>query len=117
MADVDPNREAELAHELEELKVQVDTQVKALHTLRSQMAVLVLKLSAIRARGSGGSTSETLQKIATIEVKIAELWCVLDDTPISDRDVHHRIRNEIQTLVAREYMIKKGLGDPADKKS
>jgi hypothetical protein len=49
---VDPveraNREAELAHELEELKVKLDNHSTAIHTIRNRMQVLVLRLSAIR---------------------------------------------------------------------
>jgi hypothetical protein len=49
---VDPveraNREAELAHELEELKVKVDDHSRAIHTLRNRMQVLVMRLAALR---------------------------------------------------------------------
>lgn len=119
VTDVDPNREAELAHELEELKVQVDTQVKALHVLHSRMAVIMLRLSAIRTSGSEehNATTETQHKIAALEVEIATQWLILDSTPVSDRAEHHRIRNAIQGLVAREHFIKRGLGDPNDRKS
>jgi hypothetical protein len=119
MSDVDPNREAELAHELEELKLQIDTQVKALHMLRSRMAVIMLRLATIRMRSNDKNdiALESLSKIAALEVEIAEQWHILDGTPVSERLVHHSVRNKIQTLVGRVYMIKRGLGDPNDKTS
>lgn len=48
----DPNREAELAHEIEKLKIQVDEHLNAVHTLRNRMQVLSLRLTALQ-RGLG----------------------------------------------------------------
>ena len=46
------NREAELAHELEELKVKENEYVLAVHQMRNRMQVIVLRLASIR-RGNG----------------------------------------------------------------
>jgi hypothetical protein len=42
------NREAELAHELEELKVSVREREDAIHAMRNRMQVLVVRLAALR---------------------------------------------------------------------
>ena len=45
------NREAELAHELEDLKRKVHEHEDTIHTMRNRMQVLVVRLAVIRRGG------------------------------------------------------------------